>query len=49
MKLWMELKRWYQAARRRARDAKQRASEMDRKLAVERDAKLVGLLTPNGG
>ena len=64
MKLWMELKRWYQAARRRARDAKQQpklvrkidhwagslawrsrttgASEIDRKLAVERDAKLIG-------
>ncbi len=58
MKLWMDLKRWYlgtcerQAARRRARDAKQlprEASEKERKLAVERDAKLVGLLTPNGG
>ena len=58
MKLWLDLKRWYlgtcerQTARRRVRDAKQlprEASEKERKLAVERDAKLVGLLTPNGG
>jgi hypothetical protein len=52
MKLWTELKRWYRAAMRRARDAEKlptEASEKGRKLAVERDAKLIGLHTPNGG
>jgi hypothetical protein len=55
MKLWLNLKRWYlgteldaEAARRRETGAMQvyagsEISDRERKIAVERDAKFVGL------
>jgi hypothetical protein len=45
MRLWMRLKALVSAWRLWFASS----SKKERKLAVERDAKLVGLLTPNGG